>query len=183
MLRQRSIPARVRCGFATYFTARPYEDHWICEYWLSTKTRWVHADAQLDRLHRDHLGIRFDCADLPRGAFLTAGQAWKLARTGLAAPDEFGNSDAKGLWFLRVNVHRDLLALTNQHTSAWDTWRNSTELSKVLSAGDAALVDHLAHEIELAESAGDCITELKEIAARAFCEKVESRWIPANRSL
>ena len=46
----------------------------------------------------------------------------------------------------------------------------------MLSAGDAALVDHLAHEIELAESAGDCITELKEIAARAFCEKVESRW-------
>jgi PAS domain-containing protein len=92
MLRQRSIPARVRCGFATYFTARPYEDHWVCEYWLSTKTRWVHADAQLDRLHRDHLGIRFDCADLPGGAFLTAGQAWKLARTGLAALDEFGTA-------------------------------------------------------------------------------------------
>ena len=29
MLRHRSIPARVRCGFATYFPWRPYEDHWI----------------------------------------------------------------------------------------------------------------------------------------------------------
>jgi hypothetical protein len=34
ILRHKGIPARSRCGFATYF-ADPgtYEDHWICEYW------------------------------------------------------------------------------------------------------------------------------------------------------
>ena len=33
MLRSRSIPARVRCGFATYIADDIYHDHWICEYW------------------------------------------------------------------------------------------------------------------------------------------------------
>jgi transglutaminase-like putative cysteine protease len=130
MLRARSIPARVRCGYATYFAAGPYEDHWVCEYWCAGETRWVRADAQLDQLQREHLGIRFDCADLPGDAFVTAGRAWRLATTGGAAPDMFGHGDAKGLWFLRVNIYRDLLALTNQHMSLWDTWRNATPPSK-----------------------------------------------------
>ena len=75
MLRYRTIPARVRCGFATYFNAGPYEDHWICEYWSSEEKRWVRADGQLDQLHRDRLAIKFDCADLPSDAFVTGGEA------------------------------------------------------------------------------------------------------------
>ncbi len=69
-LRHRAIPARVRCGFATYFAARRFADHWICEYWLAEEGRWVMADAQLDQLQRDHLAIAFDSADLPDGSFL-----------------------------------------------------------------------------------------------------------------
>jgi Transglutaminase-like superfamily len=30
-LRQKSIPARVRCGFAPYFERGRNEDHWVCE--------------------------------------------------------------------------------------------------------------------------------------------------------
>jgi hypothetical protein len=32
-LRERGVPARVRCGFATYFSLNPFEDHWVCEHW------------------------------------------------------------------------------------------------------------------------------------------------------
>src|SRR6202011_2542187 len=60
MLRHQSIPARIRCGFATYFTTGPFEDHWICEYWSATDDRWIRADAQLDQFHREQLGVRFD---------------------------------------------------------------------------------------------------------------------------
>ena len=144
MLRQRSIPARVRCGFATYLSQAPYKDHWVCEYWSQDHTRWIRTDAQLDQLQRDQLRIAFDCADLPDGVFLTGGPAWTLARSGTAAAGDFGHGEARGLWFLRVNLHRDLLALANQPMSAWDTWRDATAHSRMPGDADIASGDHLA---------------------------------------
>jgi hypothetical protein len=85
--------------------------------------------------------------------------AWGLARSGGPAIDDFGHGDAKGLWFLRVNLHRDLLALTNQHMSAWDTWRNATAHSNSLDDAETASGDHLANAIEAVECAGDGITK------------------------
>jgi hypothetical protein len=164
MLRHRSIPARVRCGFATYFPWRPYEDHWICEYWSSEEKRWVRADAQLDQFQRNQLALKFDCADFPRGAFLSAGQAWLLARSGAAPTSDFGHGNAKGLWFLRVNLNRDLLSLTNQQVSAWDTWRDATVAGKTVSDAEAAEDDQLADAIETAESTADRVEQLRELA-------------------
>ncbi|QCI64129.1 transglutaminase-like domain-containing protein [Phreatobacter stygius] len=165
MLRQRSVPARVRCGFATYFSAGPYQDHWIVEYWIGLEQRWVRADAQLDQLHRDRLDITFDCADMPTGTFLDGVRAWTLVRAGAAAPDQFGHGDSNGLWFLRVNLQRDLLALTNQPMSAWDSWRNATSPSKGLSDKGLASADQLARAVEAAEGAADGIAGLRELAA------------------
>jgi hypothetical protein len=164
MLRHSSIPARVRCGFATYFNWRPYEDHWICEYWSSEETRWVRVDAQIDRLHRDQLAIKFNCADLPGGAFLSAGQAWKLARSGVAATSDFGHRDAMGLWFMRVNLNRDLLSLTNQQMSAWDTWREAIAAGTTVSDVEAVEGDRLADAIEGAEAIADGVEQLRELA-------------------
>src|SRR5262245_32399027 len=167
MLRHRSIPARVRCGFATYFTSGPYQDHWLWEYWSAGTKRWIRTHAQLVQSHRDQLAIEFDCADLPDDAFLLSGQAWRLARSGIVAPAAFGHGDAKGLWFLRVNVFRDLLALTNQCISAWDTWRNSTVLSKVLNRAACTAVDELVEVIEAFEDRSNKIAELKAIASKS----------------
>jgi hypothetical protein len=165
MLRHRAVPTRVRRGFATYFGAAPYEDHWICEYWSPQQARWARADAQLDRLQRDHLAITFDCADLPAAAFLSGWQAWALARSAAAAATDFGHGDARGLWFLRVNLNRDLLALTNQHMSAWDTWRDSTLVDRTMSDTDLREGDRLADAIEAAERAADGFDKLRELAA------------------
>jgi hypothetical protein len=176
MLRHRSIAARVRCGFATYLTVGGYEDHWICEYWLSDERRWARADAQLDDLHRAHLEIGFDAADIPRGTFLTAAQAWRMARSGVATADDFGHGGANGLWFLRVNVQRDLLALTNQHKSAWDTWRSSTASSKFLDPAATAAVDLLTCAIEECEIDAGQIERLKDLAAKSQVPP----WQPRN---
>ena len=164
MLRHHSIPARVRCGFATYFPWRPYEDHWICEYWAPEECRWVRTDAQLDQLQRDQLAINFDCADLPTGAFLSAGQAWLLARSGAAPASDFGHGDAKGLWFLRVNLYRDLLSLTNQQMSAWDMWRNATVAGKTVSDAEAAEDDRVAYATGMADRVADGVEDLWELA-------------------
>jgi Transglutaminase-like superfamily len=32
-LRARGVPARARCGFATYFERGAFIDHWVAEYW------------------------------------------------------------------------------------------------------------------------------------------------------
>jgi hypothetical protein len=144
ILRQRSVPARVRCGFATYFTANPFEDHWVCEYWNAGERRWALADAQIDELQRKHLRIDFDTTDLLPGRFFNAGQAWSMWRAGKAEAPAFGHGEARGAWFLRVNLMRDQLALQKQEISEWDAWRALSAEDKVLSAEVLAECDRIA---------------------------------------
>ena len=80
LLRQKGVPARVRCGFAKYFHPPSYEDHWICEYWQTDQERWANADAQLDAEHRAHLNIAFEPADLPAELQMKGGRRWLVNR-------------------------------------------------------------------------------------------------------
>lgn len=142
MLRQQGVPARVRCGFAAYFR-KDWEDHWICEYWR--EGRWRRADAQLDRIIAPRLGIGFNLADLPVDMFITAGQAWQRCRSGEADPSSFGHGEqASGLWFVRVNVVRDLHSVNGRETSDWDMWRQATAADHVMSDAACAQTDELA---------------------------------------
>jgi hypothetical protein len=168
MLRHQAIPARIRCGFANYFSAAPYQDHWICEYWSEREQRWYRVDAQLDEMQAHELGIAFNPSDLPNDVYLTAGQAWILVRNGGALADEFGHGDDRGLWFLNVNLHRDLLALTNQQTSIWDTWRTATPGTKLVDMSGKAFGDEIAAEIVRADSTSDALSQLFELAALAM---------------
>ncbi len=120
ILRHQGVPARARCGFGTYFMPNHYEDHWVCEYWKADEGRWVLVDAQLDQLQQGVLGIRFDPLDVPRDQFVIAGQAWQLCRAGQADPDKFGIFDMHGLWFIRGNVVRDIMALNKVEILPWD---------------------------------------------------------------
>ncbi|WP_163599361.1 hypothetical protein, partial [Klebsiella pneumoniae] len=64
-----------------------------------------------------------------------------------------------------VNLHRDLLALTNRHVSAWDTWRSASTDSRDLNAAETVSADRLADEIEAATGAADGIARLRRMAA------------------
>lgn len=132
MLRHRSVPARVRCGFARYFDPPRYEDHWICEYWKPRDRRWAVADAQLDAAHQRHLAIGFDITDVPNDQFIFAWQAWRRCRSGSADAAHFGHGADTGEWFLRVNLARDLLSLGKRETSAWDRWRDAQDQDRTL---------------------------------------------------
>lgn len=125
LLRQQGRPARVRCGFARYFGDDGWEDHWLCEYWKPGEDRWALADPQLDEPHRARLGISFDPAELPRGEFLRAWEAWQRCRDDPVAAERFGHGEVTGAWFLQVNLARDLLALCKREVSAWDAWREA----------------------------------------------------------
>lgn len=143
LLRSKSIPARVRCGFAAYF-GNAWEDHWVCEYLKPGTDRWELADAQIDEFFKRRYQIIFHPADLPRDQFLTAGEAWAKCRAGVLDPENCGHGTATGLWFLAVNVVRDHYALNNMETSAWDTWRGASAKHKSLKVIDLSSIDELA---------------------------------------
>ncbi|RLC90976.1 MAG: transglutaminase domain-containing protein, partial [Chloroflexi bacterium] len=144
MLRHQGVPARARCGFGAYFEPGHYEDHWVCEYWNADEEGWALVDAQLDALQRETLKIPFDPYDVPRDQFLVAGKAWQLCRAGQADPDRFGIFDMHGMWFVRGNVVRDLLALNKIELLPWDDWGLIVKQEEDISAEDMALLDHVA---------------------------------------
>jgi transglutaminase superfamily protein len=128
-LRHHGIPARLRVGFAAYFTPGFHEDHWVCEYHAGD--RWRLLDAELGDRVRAHFGIGFDPTDVPRDAFLVAGEAWGRARRGTVDPDTFGVSaiGIAGVRFLASSVVRDLAALNKREMLAWDVWGLSRRLA------------------------------------------------------
>jgi len=144
MLRYQGVPARARCGFATYFLPDHYEDHWVCEYWQAEEGRWVMVDAQIDQFQRQVLGIQFDPLDVPSDGFLPAGKAWLLCRAGQADPQKFGIFDMHGLWFIRGDLVRDVAALNKTELLPWDGWGLADKEDKDISPADLALLDQAA---------------------------------------
>lgn len=145
LLRAKGIPARARCGFATYFLPRHYEDHWVVEYWEPNETRWVLVDPQIDEVQRSALNLTFDPMDVPRGRFLSGGAAWQRCRAGAADPETFGIFDYHGMGFIRGNLIRDLAALNRVEMLPWDCWGLILPPDNELSDADIALLDTVAH--------------------------------------
>lgn len=181
MLRAKGIPARSRCGFATYFGwDGSYEDHWICEYWDGKQ--WIMCDPQLDPLQQsfvlqwghnvdsnqeknERMG-QFDPQELKPGEFVTAGQAWKLCRQQGVDPEKFGIGctirpewgidSLHGLWFVRGQLLRDLASLNKVETVPY-----LVRICKQLDWKPWTLVDAKDHEV--AEGELDLLDEIAEL--------------------
>lgn len=144
ILREKHMPARARCGFATYFTPGRFEDHWVCEVWDAPRERWRRVDAQLDSYQREVLGIDFEPLDVPPGRFLVAGEAWQRCRAGETDPDAFGIFDMHGWWFIQGNLLRDLLSLARLELLPWDGLPRMAAPGQSLSADDFSFADRIA---------------------------------------
>jgi len=144
ILKSRGIPARARCGFATYFMPDHFEDHWVVEYWDEDKGRWVMLDSQLDALQRGVLHVNFDTLDMPAGQFISGGQAWQMCREGRADPERFGIFQWKGWDFIRGDLMRDVLALNNVEVLPWDDWAALATPVSELPPDELARLDSLA---------------------------------------
>jgi hypothetical protein len=88
---------------------------------------------------------------------------WYGVAPGASVSREKG--DTRGLWFIRVDVTRDLMALMNRYTSAWDGWRNATAASKVIGPTDLAAVDAVAEIIGKFEAGQDSLALLETAAS------------------
>ncbi len=123
LLRHRGIPARVRCGFATYFQTGRGLDHWITEYRDDASGRWVRIDSEvLGAEILDHPD------DLRPGEFLSGGEAWTAFRGGDLDASTFGvyGTNNWGAAEIRGNTVKDLAALNKVETLPWDEWGRMT---------------------------------------------------------
>ncbi|MEU9291649.1 transglutaminase-like domain-containing protein [Streptomyces sp. NPDC048275] len=143
LLRATGTPARIRCGFATYFIDGFHEDHWVTEYRLPDGS-WRLVDAQIAYGPYD---VNFDPLDVPRDQFVVAGQAWRECRAGRADPAAFGVSwleGFKGLWYIRGNIVHDLAALNGVEVLPWDGWGPEILDDTGLTEDELALIDAVA---------------------------------------
>jgi hypothetical protein len=144
LLQSKGIPARPRCGFATYFQPNDYGDHWVCEYWNEAEGRWVLVDAQLDELQKNALQIPFNTLDVPRDQFIVGGAAWRMCRSGQADPEKFGIFDLRGIDFVKGDLIRDVAALNKVELLPWDCWGMILMDYATLPPDDRSILDRLA---------------------------------------
>lgn len=144
-LRSKSTPARVRCGFASYF-GDGWEDHWVCETWSTREQSWHFVDAQLDDVLRQELRIPFGGTRVPGNQFMTSGALWNSIKDGGIDPGCCGHGHLRGKWFVGVNVVRDHLALNDVFTSDWDSWRNATPGRRSIRPVEESLLQDLADD-------------------------------------
>lgn len=118
LMQAHGMPARARCGFASYFRPDRHVDHWVVEHWSGS--RWVRIDPEiLDGANVPHPD------DLAPGEFLTGGEAWQLVRSRDGDPATFGVDGTDHAWGpaeIRGNAIRDLAALMQVETLPWDEW-------------------------------------------------------------
>lgn len=162
ILREHGIPARSRCGFGAYFNAGKFEDHWVTEYWNAKQSRWILVDAQMDPIQRKTFALKFDPLDVPRDAFIIAGDAWQRCRTGRGDPSKYGLShiNMAGMWFIAGNVVRDFASLNRIEALPWDVWG-------MMEVGDEALTDErkaLLDKVAALTLAGDeALPEIRKL--------------------
>ena len=160
LLKEKRIPARARCGFATYFIKDHFEDHWVCEYWDAVAARWKMVDAQLDDFQKKALKIDFETHDMPIGKFIPAGGAWQMIRQNKADPNKFGIFKYKGEMFIVGDMQRDLLALNSIELLPWDQWGLLDKRYIQLTPRQLAFLDAMAVVTQLDDAGFDMVRKI-----------------------
>jgi hypothetical protein len=105
LLRHAGTPARVRCGFASYFEPALWIDHWVVEWWDGGG--WRLEDPQVGR------------SDLSEEDFRDGVTAWRSCRADPSQVGSFGNGDLWGWDELRGSLINDVAALNKVEVSGW----------------------------------------------------------------
>ena len=123
-LRSLGVPARVRCGFASYFVPDKLEDHWVAERWDDAAGRWKMVDTQLDATWRTRVGFDGDPLEITDTEFVTAGHAWQAWRRGDLDAGTCGLTviGEHGAHWIAGNLRLDLAALNKVEMLPWDEW-------------------------------------------------------------
>lgn len=147
-LRYKSIPARVRSGFAAYFNEQLHQYHWICEYWDYQSSKWIQVDAQLDAVQIEHYKINFDPFNVPAGKFIYAGKEYHSA-----------DRDSNEFSWVKTTLIQDLAALNKMEVEVWDI-ADLMDTDKNQNSNAKKLLDRIA---ELTTLPDDNLPDLQSI--------------------
>jgi hypothetical protein len=165
VLREHGIPARLRVGFANYFQAGRWEDHWVCEH--RSHGRWTILDAQLGPRARTGLRIAFDVADVPSTSWRPAASIWRALRSGELDPSACGvfSAGITGSWFVAASVMRDMAALAGVESLPWDYWGIGRVICATheVTEEQASAIDQLATALEPAPKDRRAAEDLLEV--------------------
>lgn len=128
LCREVGIPARARCGFATYLEKGKYIDHWLLEYWNYDTQKWTYVDSQLDPIQQNILKIPFNPLDVNESFFLTGAKAWELCRSGQLEAELFGIYQWWGYDYIVGNLLLDANALLKLPMHPWNGWNGYKNL-------------------------------------------------------
>lgn len=113
ILKSKGVPARVRSGFAPYFSFVSNgrsADHWINQYWSDIEQRWITIDVDGSLSHEGD----FDAYDMPDGAFDWSAKAWLGVRHGKTKPEYYWNAGGfDGLMAISWELFYDFHCLMN----------------------------------------------------------------------
>jgi hypothetical protein len=120
LFRRAGIATRVRAGFAGYFVAGTWMDHWIVEY--ERDGAWVRVDTELDDTWLSKHAPGATSESLAGTSFLSGCEAWHRCRTAELDPDRFNMGGHWGIGEIRGSVLYDLAALNQDEMLPWDEW-------------------------------------------------------------
>ncbi|BEL04517.1 transglutaminase-like domain-containing protein [Actinoplanes sichuanensis] len=142
LLRATGTPARIRCGFAAYFVAQRWIDHWVVEY--RDGSGWTFTDPQVGR-------GKLTGADFQDGV-----TAWNLCRAGAAEPAAYGNGELWGWDELRGSLINDVAALNKVEVAGW-FWCDRLQVQPLDQPHDELdeTLDVLANLVVAAQSVED----------------------------
>ena len=159
LLKLKGIPARVRSGFANYFTERKSVDHWVVEYWNFDLDRWCMAD--VDASFEEQ--ITFDPYDVPLGTFDFSANAWLETRKGRMNPSYFWNAaNHDGLMVISWELFYDFHCLMNNEIIYMHVPEFIYQQFDKLSDDDLREMDTLATFMQKPDEYFDHLLELWE---------------------
>jgi hypothetical protein len=131
VLRERTVPARARFGFAGYLAPTHWQSHVVCEH-AAPDGGWTRTDPDVGRF------------GVGPGAFLDAAQAWHACEND-GNDDRYGyRPELRGRWTVRWELTRDLAARTGFESLTSDVWGLVAELPDDDPAVAAATFDRVA---------------------------------------
>lgn len=172
IFRHNGISARVRSGFATFFSPKKKYDHWLCEYWDKEDSRWVKVDGWMYQIqsYEDILppffkaGLKklsYNPLDVEDKHFIAGGQAWINCEEESDDANNYGTNEKhlRGMWFIRDNMLRDLLCLNKVELLPWDCRGLMSGERKEILKEDKEILSNVAHLLLDVENNFDEILE------------------------
>jgi hypothetical protein len=148
-LRAKGVPARARCGFAGYFEAGRWIDHWVTEYW----------DGETWRLNDPQVGRN----DLTANDFQDGVTAWRTVRCGAVDASSYGNGELWGWDELRGTLVNDVGALNKHEIAGW-YWCDTIKVEPIDQPHEE--LDRMLDEIAEAASRAESVEALAAALAR-----------------